>query len=158
MISENERLSTAFSVNSFLACILLNLLKTLFIMFKCHFTFLLIRSLISSFVSNWTSACEAEVWLSVDVRSAPGLNTECLCAEKDLSHYFALGRGFTTWPGYHGQLFILSLPTPLHPGRGFKKKMHTRRSVASRLRTGASRGLELCWSCRQHLIPFTGAC
>lgn len=89
----NGRSSTAFSVSSFGACMLLNLLKSLFIMFKCHFAFLLIRSLISSFASNWTSACEVKFWLSVKVSSMPDLNTEPLRAKKDLTRYFALKKG-----------------------------------------------------------------
>lgn len=67
MICVNGQPSTSISVSSFSRCVLLYLLKTLFIMFKCHFTFLLIRSVISSFGSNGTSACKVEFRLSVVV-------------------------------------------------------------------------------------------
>ena len=84
-------------------------------MFKCHFAFFLIRSLISSFASNWTSACEVEFCLSAEVRGVPGLNTESLCARKDLFHYSASRKppdkaAMDSWL----VLFILYLPTPLH--------------------------------------------
>lgn len=125
MICVNGRPSTAISVFSVLSCMLLNLLKTLFIMFKCHFIFFLIRSLISSFASNWTSACEVEIWLSVEVSSMPGLNTESLCVLKDLFHYFASRKGLLPDKAAVDSwlvLFILSLPTPLHPGCNHMKK------------------------------------
>lgn len=149
--------STDISVSLFLGCMLLYLLKTLFIMFKCHFTFFLTRSLIYSFASNWTSACEVQFWLSAEVIAVcewavPGLNTESLC---ELFHYFAVRKvllldkdAVDSWLG----LFILSLPTPLHPGCSLKKP-HMKDPPHQRM--GANGGLVRCWSLQLQTTPNT---
>lgn len=78
------------------------------------------RSLISSFASNWTSACEVEFWVSEEVSSMPGLNTEHSCTQKHFFfHYFALRKGLLPDRATVDSqlvLFILSLHTNLYPG------------------------------------------
>lgn len=157
MICVNGQPSTSISVSSFSRCMLLYLLKTLFIMFKCHFTFLLIRSVISSFGSNGTSACKVEFWLSVVVsgvsetwmlRVYAPRRTRFITLASGKVYYLTHLQRTADWCFSFCLCLHLSTLSPAY-------KSHAKECGPTHMRMGAIQGLVLCWSWQLQTTPNT---